>query len=151
MLAHTATDLTKLSKAVTKQPLPVTPTLMRKLVATSVVSSQSESDMNAVANHMTHGVDTSRRHYQNVQGDNNSVHAFELIRASNAGSGTVPEPARACQSLRTVQSPADKTKTHQSRQLSGCGTRRHRHKQWKGTSTSQQPAPRHRRVNSRSS
>ncbi len=32
---------------------------------------------------MSHGVDTSRRHYQNIQRDYNSVRAFTLIRDSN--------------------------------------------------------------------
>ncbi len=84
LVTHTAADLIQLSKAVTRAEIAVTPTMMRKLVATSVVGSQSNCDTNAVANHMNHGVETSRRHYQNVQGDHNSVRAFTLIRASNA-------------------------------------------------------------------
>lgn len=79
-LTHTATDLQQLSKAVTKNEIQVTPTLMRKLVATSVVSQQSELATNAVANHMSHGVDTSKKHYQNVQGDRNSIRAFNIIK-----------------------------------------------------------------------
>ncbi len=75
----------------------VTPTMMRKLVATSVVGTQNDSDTTAVASHMNHGVDTSRRHYQNIQGDRNSVKAFTLIRAANAPPETEQEQKEAAE------------------------------------------------------
>ena len=79
-VAHLSEDLRLLSKdfPTALGEMTMTSTKMRKLTATHVATSGATDDtIRKVAAHMSHGTETARRYYQHIEGEMESLQAFD--------------------------------------------------------------------------
>ena len=81
-LTHLSDDLRLLSRDFPTQfgTIDVTATHMRKLSATEMAKTTTDATCKVVAQHMTHDTVTARRHYTNLQSNEDSVAAFHALQ-----------------------------------------------------------------------